>query len=211
MNKINVVIAESNPLLLSGLKGYLGNYSGLYNIMNLHNNINGMMEYCVENEEIDILLLGEFSDVANSIELIRWVKSEEIPAKKIAYFNKLPYFSGKGILDAGADGVVWKSCSPFNLNKAINAVFAGESYNIDDLYKSDCEIRLPASQNHLTKREREIIQLIAECRTNKEIARKLDLSNKTIEAHRLNIMKKLDVHSGVELLKTALKMGFCSI
>ncbi|WP_249820289.1 response regulator transcription factor, partial [Escherichia coli] len=48
-------------------------------------------------------------------------------------------------------------------------------------------------------------------KTNKEIANFLQLSRKTVETHRLNIMKKLDVHSGIELIKTALRMGVCTI
>ncbi|WP_327049670.1 response regulator transcription factor, partial [Escherichia coli] len=63
----------------------------------------------------------------------------------------------------------------------------------------------------LTNRESEILQLIADGKTNKEIANFLQLSRKTVETHRLNIMKKLDVHSGIELIKTALRMGVCTI
>ncbi|HGU5531681.1 TPA: LuxR C-terminal-related transcriptional regulator, partial [Escherichia coli] len=51
----------------------------------------------------------------------------------------------------------------------------------------------------------------ADGKTNKEIANFLQLSRKTVETHRLNIMKKLDVHSGIELIKTALRMGVCTI
>lgn len=68
-----------------------------------------------------------------------------------------------------------------------------------------------SSDNQLTNRESEILQLIADGKTNKEIANFLQLSRKTVETHRLNIMKKLDVHSGIELIKTALRMGVCTI
>ncbi len=68
-----------------------------------------------------------------------------------------------------------------------------------------------SSDNQLTNRESEILQLIADGKTNKEIANFLQLSRKTVETHRLNIMKKLDVHSGIELIKTALRMGVCTL
>lgn len=60
-------------------------------------------------------------------------------------------------------------------------------------------------------RERQILQLIADGQTNKHIAKILDVSNKTVETHRLNLMKKMDVHSGIELLKVGLRMGVCTI
>ncbi|WP_137495413.1 response regulator transcription factor, partial [Escherichia coli] len=68
-----------------------------------------------------------------------------------------------------------------------------------------------SSDNQPKNRESEILQLIADGKTNKEIANFLQLSRKTVETHRLNIMKKLDVHSGIELIKTALRMGVCTI
>ncbi|MEX3257094.1 LuxR C-terminal-related transcriptional regulator, partial [Escherichia coli] len=77
-------------------------------------------------------------------------------------------------------------------------------------YRPELIIRL-GIDIETTNRESEILQLIADGKANKEIANFLQLSRKTVETHRLNIMKKLDVHSGIELIKTALRMGVCTI
>lgn len=97
------------------------------------------------------------------------------------------------------------------LNRAIDSISNGYTYF--DSVHMDCEkiSSRYSSDNQLTNRESEILQLIADGKTNKEIANFLQLSRKTVETHRLNIMKKLDVHSGIELIKTALRMGVCTI
>lgn len=96
-------------------------------------------------------------------------------------------------------------------NRAIDSISNGYTYF--DSVHMDCEkiSSRYSSDNQLTNRESEILQLIADGKTNKEIANFLQLSRKKVETHRLNIMKKLDVHSGIELIKTALRMGVCTI
>ena len=132
-------------------------------------------------------------------ELVKWVKSHKIDAHIITFVAKMPYIDSIKLLEAGAKGCVWKTSHPAKLNRAIVHM---DCEKISSRYSSD---------NQLTNRESEILQLIADGKTNKEIANFLQLSRKTVETHRLNIMKKLDVHSGIELIKTALRMGVCTI
>jgi DNA-binding NarL/FixJ family response regulator len=65
--------------------------------------------------------------------------------------------------------------------------------------------------SHLSDREREVLQLVAEGKTSKEIASQLNLSIKTVEAHRLNIMEKLNIHTVAELTKYAIREGLSSL
>ena len=132
-------------------------------------------------------------------ELVKWVKSHKIDAHIITFVAKMPYIDSIKLLEAGAKGCVWKTSHPAKLNRASVHM---DCEKISSRYSSD---------NQLTNRESEILQLIADGKTNKEIANFLQLSRKTVETHRLNIMKKLDVHSGIELIKTALRMGVCTI
>ena len=123
----------------------------------------------------------------------------------------MPYIDSIKLLEAGAKGCEWKTSLPAKLNRAIDSISNGYTYF--DCVHMDCEkiSSRYSSDNQLTNRESEILQLIADGKTNKEIANFLQLSRKTVETHRLNIMKKLDVHSGIELIKTALRMGVCTI
>lgn len=143
-------------------------------------------------------------------ELVKWVKSHKIDAHIITFVAKMPYIDSIKLLEAGAKGCVWKTSHPAKLNRAIDSISNGYTYF--DSVHMDCEkiSSRYSSDNQLTNRESEILQLIADGKTNKEIANFLQLSRKTVETHRLNIMKKLDVHSGIELIKTALRMGVCT-
>lgn len=154
---------------------------------------------------------GEFAGGMMGSELVKWVKSHKIDAHIITFVAKMPYIDSIKLLEAGAKGCVWKTSHPAKLNRAIDSISNGYTYF--DSVHMDCEkiSSRYSSDNQLTNRESEILQLIADGKTNKEIANFLQLSRKTVETHRLNIMKKLDVHSGIELIKTALRMGVCTI
>ncbi len=144
-------------------------------------------------------------------ELVKWVKSHKIDAHIITFVAKMPYIDSIKLLEAGAKGCVWKTSHPAKLNRAIDSIVMVTLILIVYIWIVKKYLPGNSSDNQLTNRESEILQLIADGKTNKEIANFLQLSRKTVETHRLNIMKKLDVHSGIELIKTALRMGVCTI
>ena len=118
-------------------------------------------------------------------------------------------------LKAGASGYIVKEDLPEELTSAIRRVSEGNKYfspsittSIVDrlMEKTDLEDETQ-SQSPLTSREREVLQLISEGHTNNEIAEILNLSQKTVESHRGNIMKKLDLHNVAELTKYAVQSG----
>jgi len=97
---------------------------------------------------------------------------------------------------------------------AVKAAVRGESYfspSIAGMMLEDYRIRLTQDDGdedeQLTEREREVLQLVAEGRTNQEIADKLTLSIKTVQTHRAHIMEKLDVHDRTDLVKYAMRKG----
>ena len=119
-----------------------------------------------------------------------------------------------GILSAGASGYLTKNCSFDELVTAIRAVAGNKKYLcadvtgmvIDESLSDLTHIDSSVSRN-LTMREREILQLLAEGKTVKQIAEQLYLSNKTIYTHRDQIMKKLHVNSIAELTKLSIRDG----
>lgn len=118
------------------------------------------------------------------------------------------------ILEAGAAGYVLKKTAGTELVSAIRAVHRGESFLYPSVAKKVVEDylrrqRQPADDPYdgLTPREIEVLKLVAEGLTNQEIADRLYLSIKTVQAHRGNIMQKLDLHDRVDLVKYALKKG----
>jgi DNA-binding NarL/FixJ family response regulator len=82
---------------------------------------------------------------------------------------------------------------------------------VDSYVRHSGQGREPSASDELTPREREVLQLIAEGQSTKEIALELNVSVKTIETHRRNVMEKLDLHNVAELTKYALRRGLTSL
>ncbi|MGC8792301.1 MAG: response regulator [Bryobacteraceae bacterium] len=114
------------------------------------------------------------------------------------------------ILRAGARGYLLKDAFDRDLVAAVRAVAAGEGYlspAVSEAVLSDYRRHVSDPLDLLTSREREVLQLIAEGKTNKEIAAALNLSVYTVDAHRGRIMEKLNVHSVSELVRFAVRAG----
>ena len=121
-------------------------------------------------------------------------------------------------LQAGATGYMVKDSAGKELLKAVETVAAGRKYfskSIERLVQDDNDHRASASgfadrYETLSAREREIFQLIAEARSNKEVAALLDISPATVETHRARILQKLDVHNIAEVVLYAVRRGIIS-
>jgi len=114
------------------------------------------------------------------------------------------------ILRAGARGYLLKDSSDTDLLAAVRAIARGEGYispRVSEAVLSDYRRHVTDTLDLLTGREREVLQLIAEGKTNKEIAAALNLSVYTVEAHRGRVMEKLNLHSTGELVRFALRSG----
>lgn len=123
-----------------------------------------------------------------------------------------------GVLNAGASGYLTKSCSFEELVSAIRVVAANKKYlspDISGIVIEESLVRSSTAKSKipsiLTMREREVLQLLAEGKTVKQIASQLYLSIKTVHTHRKQIMDKLNIHSIAELTKYALREGLTSL
>jgi two-component system NarL family response regulator len=120
------------------------------------------------------------------------------------------------MLGAGARGYVTKATGQDALVEALEAMEAGKRYVSPDVAAMLEDGRLAptptvAARPHLGAREREVLQLLAEGHTSPQIARQLHVSVKTVEAHRRNIMRKLDCHTVAELTKYAVRTGITAL
>jgi len=159
----------------------------------------------------DILILDIMLPNLNGVELLRQVrKGQHKP--RVLVFSAFPSKSTvKKLLEAGIDGFVEKDANLSDLEVAVEKIVAGQTHfglRIVDIMR---EIMVNPNQSdsldELTPRERQILQLIAESCTSKEIAQKLDISVKTADTHRANLMKKLDVHDVAGLTRQAIAFG----
>jgi DNA-binding NarL/FixJ family response regulator len=124
--------------------------------------------------------------------------------------------SARRALEAGANGYVVKTARGEELVSAIRAVLAGGTYVDPQLAgalmtPSRAVDDEDAAIDRLTPRERQVLQLVAEGYSNKEIATALDIAVKTVMAHRGNLMEKLDIHNRAKLVQFAIRVGLTTI
>ncbi|HBR94165.1 response regulator transcription factor [Coraliomargarita sp. SDUM461003] len=170
---------------------------------------------CLE-QKPEFVILDVMLPNLNGTEILR-IFREKIPETQVLIFSGYQSPSlVRELLQAGAHGFVEKSAPLSELRKGIEIVSNGGSYfgpevalllreAMADPRSSDSGI------NILTKREREILQLIAESHSTRDIAAKLSISVKTAENHRTNLMRKLDLHDVASLTRYAINNGLISI
>ena len=154
----------------------------------------------------------------NGIEATRRIIAENSAIKIVALSMHSDRRFVIEMFKAGAAGYLLKDCAGDELIRAINTVIAGQTYlspQIADLVLDDYLHRVPNGENSafslLTNREREVLQLLAEGKSTKQIAANFHVSIKTIETHRQHIMAKLNIQSVAELTKYAIREGLTSL
>jgi two-component system response regulator NreC len=154
----------------------------------------------------------------NGVEAARQIVSEFPDVKIIALSMHSDSLFVTEMLRSGASGYLLKDCAFEELARAIRTVVAGKTYlspSISGVVVDDYLHRLSkavlSGSEVLTDREREVLQLLAEGKSTKQIALKLHISVKTVETHRRQIMDKLDIHTVAELTKYAIRKGLTSL
>jgi two-component system secretion response regulator SsrB len=144
----------------------------------------------------------------NGIEVISQLR-RRWPALVIVVFTAdAAEFRAREALDAGASGYVLKTGSKETLLTALATTVRGERFLDPALDRTlICAASDSSERTVLTGRERQILQLVAEGARNRDIAEKLNISIKTVETHRLNLMRKLNAHKAVELANWAHRLG----
>lgn len=212
--KITVLLADDHPVVRKGLISCL---SQKPNIKVVGEAADGM-EALEKTRELqpDIAIMDINMPRMNGLEVTEMLR-KECPGVKIlivSMYNSREYVLR--IIQAGACGCVLKEAPPEELLRAIETVDRGEAFFSPELARialNQCVGGLAqgAPFLQLSRREREVLTLIAQGQSNKEIANSLDIGVRTIETHRERIMRKLDVHSVAGLTKIAIVNGLVSL
>lgn len=212
---IRVMLVDDHQIVIDGLKSLLAEIKNIAIVAEANNGKDAIE--ILSKTAADIVLIDIEMPIMNGWDATKIITSRYPQTKVIA----LTTFSEKAIikkmLNAGASGYILKNIKKDILLEAIIAVHNGEKYFSSEislllLKPSAEEIIVPKKQNSsvnlLTTREVEILKLIAGGLSNAETAEKLFISPKTVKAHRENIMKKLDLHNVVDLVRCAIDSGF---
>ena len=213
MKNLRIVLAEDHTILREGLRALLSADPAFEIIGEAPDGREAVR--CVEKLEPDLLLIDLSMPRMSGMDAIREIKKRYPEIKIIALTVHKTEEYLLTTLQAGADGYVLKDATHDELVLAIKNVMGGKSYLSPGVSEKVIEGYLEGKENYrslspretLSQREREVLKLIAEGYKNKEIAEDLCISLKTVEKHRANLMKKLDLHNAAALTVYAMQKG----
>jgi DNA-binding NarL/FixJ family response regulator len=213
---IRILIADDHKILREGLRSLLEKQSAFAVVAEAED---GLTAYeGVKRHKPDIAILDIGMPGLNGIEVTRKIRSELGETKVIALSMHADRHFIMGVLEAGANGYLLKDSAFAELVTAVAAVAKGKMYLSPSIAETVIKSSLERSDRGkqgsnvlLSGREREVLQMIAEGKSTKEIALKLFVSTKTVETHRKQIMDKLNIRTVAGLTKYAIREGLTSL
>ena len=212
MKKIKLMVIEDNRLLREGITAMINEQSDLKVVAALGTSENILEKINTLKPNVALLDLGLRNQ--NSLQIVKSVKKKS-SGTKIIVMDLIPVHEEiLEFVQAGVSGFILKDASVDDFLKTIRAVAAGEKVlpsNLTDSLFSQIVVHAvsgPKSSSliksvRMTKREKQVIELIADGLTNKEIAQQLNLSTYTVKSHVHNILEKLALHTRVQIAKYA--------
>lgn len=211
--KWKIVIAEDYTILREGLRALISSNPHLEVIGEAEDGKEAIQ--CVEKLSPDLALVDLSMPRTDGMDAIREIKNRCPQTKVVVLTVHKAEEYVLAALEAGANGYVLKDADKAELMMAIRTVLDGNSYLspavservIEGYLQGKKDLKPSSSWETLTKRERQVLKLVAEGYKNKEIADYLYVSVKTVEKHRANLMQKLDLHSASALTAFAVEKG----
>jgi DNA-binding NarL/FixJ family response regulator len=215
MDNIRVIIVDDHAIMREGIAALLA----------IHDDIEIVGEAADGREALavvselspDVVLLDISMPLMDGLEATRRIRKARPDTNVLILTQHEDKEYVLSAVKAGAAGCISKKAVSSELVSAIRAVYRGGSFLYPSVAKLLIEDYLQRTDGEtdpyerLTDREREVLQLVAEGRTNQEIANLLVLSMKTVLGHRAKIMEKLDIHSRTDLVKYAIRKGLITI
>ena len=203
----NILIVDDHPMVVAGLQQLLAQLDGIRVAATARNAFDAIA--LLREQPVDIILLDINLPDINGIDLCKKIKKEfpEIKILGISTFSERSYISR--MINNGASGYLIKSASAEEIAAAIQTVMSGRLYlslAMEHLLQPSFRVpsgALPA----LTKREKEVLRLIADGMTNPQIAGKLFISPLTVDSHRKSLLTKFNVNNTASLVRMAVEQG----
>lgn len=214
-DKIKIHLTDDHQIIIDGLLAVL-KLEDDFEVVGFSLNGEGLYDRLSENKA-DVLIMDINMPDRDGIDILKEFESKGFPCKVIILSSYDDLKLIKEVLKIGVSGYLSKKCAGENITDAIRAVYKGEQYFSDSIKNkilnsfsgientsTSNEEKAPIP-NGITKREMEILQLIAQEYSTKEIGRELTLSTNTVDTHRKKLMRKLQVKNSIGLVKYAIK------
>lgn len=208
---VRILLADDHDIVRRGLREQLSQHAG-WEICGEAANGREAVKMASKLEP-DVAVIDLSMPELNGLEATRQIR-RDLPNTEVLIFTMHETEQLiREVLSAGARGYVLKSDAGLHLTSAVEALADGKPFFtskvsealLDAFLKSSAKPDEGSVFRTLTEREREIVQMLAEGKSNKEIANKLSISVKTVETHRATVMRKLDINSIVELVHYAIR------
>jgi two-component system, NarL family, response regulator NreC len=216
MDTIKILLADDHKLLREGLRALIEEQRNMTVVAEAEDGRSAVR--LATKLSPDIIVMDISMPGLNGIDATRQITAESPGIKVIALSMHADRNFVVEMFKAGAAGYLLKDCAFEELILAIRAVSSKKAYlssKLSDTMIKDYVNLFPKKKlsafSALTAREREVLQLLAEGKSTREVAAKLNVSTKTVETFRRLIMKKLDIHSVAELTKYAIRTGLTSL
>lgn len=205
---IKIYLADDHQVLIDGMKAVLST-NKIFKVVGYSLNGDSIPEK-VKDSGADILVMDINMPVKDGIEVLKEFSLKGFCCKVIILSSYDDLKLIKEVLKLGATGYLSKECAGENIIEAIKTVYEGKEYfseNIREkiLFSFSENSNNPSNLNDLTDREVEILKLISLEYSGKEISEELSISTHTVETHRKNLIKKLNVKNTIGLVKYAIK------
>lgn len=217
MSKISLILADDHAVVRSGLRMLLEAQPDMHIVAEVESGKEAVEK--VQSLRPNVILMDIQMPGVNGIEATKEIRliAPDTAVLALTMHEDDQYFFE--MLNAGASGYVPKRAAPDELLTAIRTVARGEVFLypslatrlVQDYLKRDEDDEQSQVYDELTPREQEVLILIAEGLTNAEIGEQLVISTKTVDRHRENIMRKLNLHSRIDLVKYAIKRGMIDL
>jgi two-component system response regulator NreC len=207
-DKIHILLADDHAVVRQGFKMILAAQPDM-EIVGEAGNGREALDLASQLQP-DVIVMDVAMPELNGIEATRRVAEVSPRSRVLALSMHKDSVYVREILRAGARGYLLKDSISSDLLAAVRAIARGEGYlspGVSDAVLNDYRKHVTDPIDLLTSREREVLQMIAEGKTNKEIATVLNLSVYTVDAHRGHIMEKLNLHSVTDLVRFAVRAG----
>lgn len=215
--KKKIVLADDHAIVRNGVRAVLENLGKDMEVIAEISNGKDLVEFA-QNNKADVYVVDISMPILNGIEAVDRIVKQDPEAKVVMLSMYDDRVSVEKSLKAGAKGFIVKVSTADEIVDAIEEVSAGRFYLCSKVSKYVVQgflgkntPRNKRDSSGLTPKEKEVLQLIAEGYSSKDIAKSFNLSLNTIHVHRNNIMKKLGIHKQAELVRFAIKEGIAQL